>query len=310
MKTSETMTSNDFYKARSYSGCIGAAFNLFCANFATLFKKTWMFALVFSVTCGLYAFVAFHAPTNAGQPMTLGKIALTTCAALTIVVCALVANSRTKAGFLSLTNGYTVKQNFTKHLKVTAILAACTIVVGIISLAANMGLTHFFMAHKTSASTAGTVLMCTSAAITFLFAMACLPFAYSATRLLMHNAKAKEMFGRHYHTGVKHLGFLFVIAIIVTLIILVINVFMALPAYITATASQMDSFGVQNGDPSGLPSYFAWLSFLTISIVSFILTYAMFWVDLVLCYAYGTIETEVAEEAMLHKNANETTQAD
>lgn len=302
METSETMTSNNFYKTRSYSGCIKSAFNLFCANFATIFKKTWMYAVVFALICGTYAFVAFPATTNMGQPVTLGKAALTAFAALAAAACALVANSRTKAGFLSLINDYTVRQNFTKHLKVSIVLTVCAIIVGLVSLAVDMGMTHFFVSHKTSAETAGTALLCASAAITFLFAMACLPFAYSATRVVMLNAQVKEMFGRHYRTGVKHLGFLFIIGIIVALIILVINVFMALPAYIAGLAAQLDTIGVSIGDPSGLPTYFPWLSFLTISIVSFVLTYAMFWVDLVFIYAYGAIKTDTTEEALLHKN--------
>ena len=301
MEAQETMTSNDFYKTRSYSGCIGAAFNLFCANFATIFKKTWLPAMVFAIVCGLYAFTATNIAAGCGKAATPSGMLMVLGLELAITVCALVANSRTKAGFLSLVNGCTMKQNFIRHLKATAVLAACIIVAGIVSLAANMVLTHFFISHKTPETTAGTILMCSSAAVAIILAVTCTPFAYSMTRFLMHNTKAGEMFGKHYRAGFKRLGFLLVIGIIVALIMLVVNAFMALPAYIITTASQIDGIGVCNGDPTGLPTYFTWLSFFTIAIVSFILTYTMFWTDLVLCYAYGTIEADATEEAEMHK---------
>ena len=58
-KTSDNMASSDFYKIRSYSGCVSAAFDLLCNNFATIFKKTWLYATLLSVICGMYAFVTF-----------------------------------------------------------------------------------------------------------------------------------------------------------------------------------------------------------------------------------------------------------
>ena len=301
MKTPETMTSNDFYKTRSYSGCISAAFDLLCSNFATIFRKTWLFAAIYSVICGLYAFIAFPTTNSYGQPSSAKQIVLTFAGTVAITLCAIVVNSRTKASFLTLINGHTAKHNFLKHIKVAFTLVAFFFVTSIIALAANMGLTHIFLTHKTSADTAGAILACSTLVVFLAFAIAALPFAYSMTKYLLHEAKAKEMFGHNYHIGFRRMGFLFTTAIIVVLTMLIINIFMALPAFIATTASQVNNFGLTYGDPSGLPSYFPWLSFVTNAIVAFILTYAMFWVDFVLCYAYGTIEADQAEKAKLQK---------
>lgn len=301
MKTSETMTSNDFYKMRSCSGCISAAFNLLCSNLATIFRKTWLFAAIYSIICGLYAFIVFPSTNSYGQPASARQIAFTIVGAAAITLCAIVANSRTKAGFLTLINGQTVKHNFAKHIKTSLTLAVVFIVASIVALAVNMALTHIFLTHKTPADTAGALLAGSALVVYLVFAIATLPFAYSMTRYLLHDSKAKEVFGRNYHIGFKHMGFLFTIAIIVVLTMLIINIFMALPAFIVMTASQTNNLGITYGDPSGLPSYFPWLSFATNAIVGFIFTYVLFWADFVLCYAHGTIETDMAEKVQLQK---------
>ena len=43
------MEKTDFFKERSISSCLKSAFDLYCSNFATIFRKTWIPALVGSI---------------------------------------------------------------------------------------------------------------------------------------------------------------------------------------------------------------------------------------------------------------------
>ncbi len=294
-KTSEIMASGDFFKIRSYSGCVSAAFDLLCNNFATIFKKTWLYAIVLSLICGLYAFVTF--PTlpaeDGGVNAWPWLIVMAEMAALTI--CATVANSRTKAGFLSLINGDSIKRAFSKHLKVSFLLLGTSIAVYALATAVSIGAAQGMFAHKVEQGTADNVILCIFIVFGIISLCCYLPFSYSITKHLLNESKTKDIFGRNYRIGMKRFGFLFAIGLITALVLTIVCIFMTLPAFITATASSVDTFGVENGDPTGLPSYFTWLSFLTNTVVCFIMTYITFWIDIVFCYAYGTIETELSE---------------
>jgi hypothetical protein len=291
MKTTPTgnMASRDFYKVRSYSGCAGAAFNLLCSNFATIFKKTWLYAAVLSLIYGLYAFVSFPALTveNGSVGFQLWLIALAETAGLTL--CLIVANSRTKAGLLALISGDGIKTMFGKHLKVSLILTGIGVAVTIAVMGASILTAHCLLTHNVQPETADTAVLCIFAVAGATSLCLFLPFAYSVTRYLLNDSRTREIFGDHYRTGLSHFGFLFVIAIIIVLMLMVAALFSALPAFITTLASSVDRFGVENGDATGLPSYFHWLSFLTNTVVGFVMTYIIFWIDLTFCYAYGTI---------------------
>lgn len=294
-KTSDNMASSDFYKIRSYSGCVSAAFDLLCNNFATIFKKTWLYATLLSVICGMYAFVTFPTlPAEEGGVNAMPwLVALAEMAVLTL--CATVANSRTKAGFLSLINGATIKKNFSKHLKVSLILLVTSIAVLVLATTVSVSTAQSLFAHKVQPETADNVILGIFTAFGIITLCCYLPFSYSVTKHLLNDSKTKDIFGHNYHTGMKRFGFLFVIGIITALVLTIVCIFMALPAFITTTASRADNFGVENGDPTGLPSYFPWLSFLTNTVVCFVMTYIIFWIDMAICYAYGTIETERTE---------------
>jgi heme/copper-type cytochrome/quinol oxidase subunit 2 len=57
------------------------------------------------------------------------------------------------------------------------------------------------------------------------------------------------------------------------------------------------------GDPSGMPSYFVWLFFLTTLITSFIMTFVSAWMLFTATYAYGSIEHNKQERRVAkHKN--------
>lgn len=67
--------------------------------------------------------------------------------------------------------------------------------------------------------------------------------------------------------------------------------FLCIPACITFTASNIDKLGVISGDNTGLPPYFAWLNFISSSIMAFITQYMAIWTMLAAFYAYGSVES-------------------
>lgn len=294
-KTNDNIASNDFFKTRSYSGCISAALGLLCTNFATIFRKTWLYATIMAVIGGAFAFISFPSLTATEGAVNAWPYIIVLAEMMVLTICITVANSRTKAGFLSLINGLSVKKNFLKHLKVSFIMLGITIIFALTALMLSIGIARYMFTHNMPSETADNVITGVFIAFFVINICAYLPFAYSVTRHLLSDSKTKEIFGRNYHVGLKRFGFLFVIGTIILLVLMIVSAFMALPALITTVAAKIDGFGVENGDPSGLPSYFPWLSFLTNTVVCFILTYIIFWTDLTFCYAYGTIEADRSE---------------
>ena len=74
------MEKKDFLKERSISSCLKSAFDLYCSNFATIFRKTWIPALVVSIVLSLQAFLPQQetiVPTTADLLLSLATAAAT-----------------------------------------------------------------------------------------------------------------------------------------------------------------------------------------------------------------------------------------
>ena len=72
-KTKDENTNTDntgIMKERSFASCLSASFNLYCSNFATIFKHTWLPSLVLALTM------------SAGTLLTAAPLSVTVTAAL------------------------------------------------------------------------------------------------------------------------------------------------------------------------------------------------------------------------------------
>ncbi len=279
------MITNDFTKRRNYAECLGTAFNVLCANFATIFKRTWLFCTIQSLFLGLTVFCLSLWAHAATLPIAgLCVIAL-------LVVCTFVTNSRTCASFLHLINGERTKYLIVKHLKVAMLVFALFAILFVTISTVNAYAVASLVARHVSENKIFAVLLATTACILLIAIFAFLPLVYSATKYLVtKEMKFVQIFKRDFRNGLRHVGYIFIVELLSLLSISVGLIFMISPTLIVVYANQLDSIGMANGDPTGLPDYFKYLIFVTCTLGCFIVRYFGFWTGLVTFYAYGHIE--------------------
>lgn len=294
---------NDIYKTRSCSACISAALNIYSANFTKIFRSTWPWVLAFAMANGLSAFISM--PATAKGP----GIMLYAAATLVLTAAMFAMDVRIISGVVAMLNEVALKKTAAKVMKTKVLEIAVLFVTGIAITAAIYAMANLGFMQKMPLATAAIVMA--AAAIIILLAAAILlsPFIYTATKYLLEpEAKFKDIFGKNYLCGMRRLGFLFSTLVVIILFCFIVSLFLCIPAFITITAGKADELGVISGDASGLPTYFAWLNFVSSAIMAFIVQYMAIWMTLTAFYAYGSIEADNAkrkEETAKKQNANE-----
>lgn len=282
------MITNDFIKRRNYAECLGTAFNVLCTNFATIFKRTWLFCTIQSLFLGL---TVFCLSLWAHGTMSSLPTVVCSCAVALLSVFTFFTNSRTCAGFLHLINGERTKRLTLKHLKVAILFLALLAIVFLAISTINVFVVVSFIERHVSEGNIFIPLFASTALISLIAIFFMLPLVYSATKyLITTDMKFVQIFKRDYRNGLRHVGYIFIVTLLSLLSISVGLVFMISPTLIVVYANQIDCIGIANGDPTGLPGYFKYLIFVTCTLGSFIIRYFGFWTGLVACYAYGHIE--------------------
>ena len=280
---------NDIYKNRNYAGCFNAALSTYSTNITKIFRATWIYALVFSLISGAGAFTPVWASFSASEH-GYAAVTLVVCAVLGIV--SIIVDARLKAGVVSMLNGDTVKANMAKFIKISILSIVLVAIVAVIMCMATYGMTLFDFVKNLSFSTGCILMASVNVCILILAVVFMSPFIYSVSKyIFVPGLKFKSLFGRNYHIGLHKLGFLFTTAILLGLFCSIICLVLCIPGLLSNLASSIDSYGVAQGDASGLPGYFAWLNFMSTALLAFIMQYVVLWAVFVFFYAYGNVET-------------------
>lgn len=279
---------NDIFKVRSCLKCISSALNIYSSNFNKIFRATWGWVISLAIIQGLTSFISTTSTDSLSQTSS-HTIAILLLAFITSVI--FIITTRISSGIVTMLNGESIKGVTVKLLKINALAVGLFVaIIGFIVSVAFVAMQYEFINRLPSATLY--IMLCALIIVILVVAALLLsPFIYSATRYIFNKkSKFKEVFGMYYHIGIRRLGFLFSLVFAVTLLCAIIFVFLCIPACITTFASNIDNYGVATGDTSGLPSYFAWLNFMSMAIMTFIIQYMMIWVMFTFFYAYGNIE--------------------
>lgn len=123
--------------------------------------------------------------------------------------------------------------------------------------------------------------------------------------------KVMAIFKRDYLSGWHQWGFLFIIALLVGIIVMVIDTLVGMPNNILSIASGMRHVSMMEGDSPAVPSTFGLLTFLTTTACTFVMVFVRPWVVFVFYYAYGCIdEKEKARLALRKADVKETASKD
>lgn len=294
---------SELYKNRSLGRCLSDAYDLYRTNFKTIVRRLWLPALVLSLlTAALYS-----VSTNVTMAMTSANdMSVGSCVAFAVFgvlgACAYVWFFTI---IISLLNGKSVKANLPRMIRLALALLCLTIVlcvfVALVSVAAMA-----LVKSKTNAvpfkGVLGGLLAC------IVICVAVLPLCYSVMKYCVEtDGKVMDIFKRHYLIGWRQWGFLFIIALLVGIIVMVIDTLVGMPNSILTLVSNMRRLSMMEGDSPVLPSGFGLLAFLTCTICTFVMTFVRPWMFFVFYYAYGCIDEK--EKARLELKKVEASQA-
>lgn len=284
----------ELYKIRSVQACFRAAYDLFTSNIKTILRKTWIPAMAMSLVIALYDYLS---PGNI-ITLLLGEqqpIQPLTTSLLLIAVFLMwtAASIWLSATFFSLLNGRTRKENGGRLLRATGVFLLIGCIIGIIIGFASIPIT-LLMVSSLGHRLPTYFFILAPAFLVILCVLVLLPSLYSSFKYIMEpTLKAWSIFGKPYHQGWHHWGFLFVCTLLCFIINSLLGILVQLPSSIMALGKLASTSGTLMGDPDGMPSYFNIAFFVMCSLGRFIWCYLMLWVSTVYYYAYGSIEAKI-----------------
>ena len=291
----------ELYKQRSMSACLKAAYVLWMSNIKRILKAAWLPMLIYALLAAVATPPLFLADfidslgSSPGVLMILNPIVLTF---LQLGVAAWFT-----ARIMNLLNGLDKKENLLKSFTFTAFLF-CIIVVWEMLLYA---IEIFFVSSMysngpiPSVDNFPLVLGLIRLGMVLLLCAFLVPMSYVFMKYMFtKGASLRKFLKKYYITGLKHWAFLFGSAFFSLFVLSIIALFISLPGIILTIARTLSEQGEMMGDPSGLPTYFGILTYVTFAVIYFILFFISIWNVFVMYYTYGTIEKQ-DEEKEKHK---------
>lgn len=101
----------------------------------------------------------------------------------------------------------------------------------------------------------------------------------------------KPRTGKALKTGFRHWGYLFSTLLMSCIIMLALSLVLCVPLYICIFGLIKNYYGVEYGDPSGLPGSFPLILFFVGTLTGFIFLFLQLWQTYALAYAHGAILT-------------------
>ena len=300
---------SDLYKIRGLVSCMEAAFALFISNIATILKRTWLPALLFSIASSIFGYFIFSSGIDLLLSPSLPYAAIKTAVIVITYLCSFAALIWHSGTILSLITKQNIKYCIWREAKikltlfVTSVLV--TLILGVIFIVlqlhspANHGITPAEQDAVTSWF--NTAVLAVSACF-MLFVVIFIPLLYSAfTYLIDDKQTLSKTFMSQYIAGWKHWHLLFMLALLTGIIEMVIMAVCYLPVIILMLSLFFDKTGVFIGDADTLPSLFPAIFIGTNIFVQFIIVYVVTWASFVFYYAAGSIEARIEQKNMMAK---------
>lgn len=297
----------ELIKSRNVARCVSAALALFNGNIKRIVSALWLPVITLAIVTAANMTISFSAERLGGNAVAL--VYLIPLLFL-LAICVYVWMS---ASFFNLLNTQGLKQNVAKVSKV--VLAYIGFVVAVITILGVAFTAYHYFAGSVDTQQSGASFALLSKALAvvmilaIIFGILILPFVYSYFAYMLEEGTFRKTFFPSYKVGFRHWGFIFIVYLVLGLIMFVMSCVLAMPLIILTSAQTLSIRGMAWGDPSGLPSYFPWLFFVTVTIIYFILYFLLVCENLVFYYAYGSIKkNELDRNAKLKEHPMVNTQ--
>lgn len=275
---------SEVYKIRSFSSCMKAAYDMFSTNIKTIFRRTWLAALLFAAISAVAVIASCRIAFVPAVPSTATVVVF-----LAFSLLAVAAAVWFNTIIISLINGASVKSNLPRVIKLTVLILVISWIVW--ALAMVQSFVHLIQGHATLQALSYSTLSFYGIMTVYLLAL--IPVLYSSMKYLIeHETKLPSVFGKSYIIGLRHWGYLFMLCFLTGIIMTIIYIIVSIPLSVAIMASVMDNAGMMMGDSSGLPGYFMLLMGSAAMVSSFIMLYAGAWFTMIVYYAYGHIEAK------------------
>ena len=264
------------YKDRSYSSCIYSAYELMFTNFATIFRKTWLAAFVYSTIMSLSVFFDSWSWMQ-----------------LVFLVPMVFSISWLGAAVMSLLNDKSLKHNYIYTLQTVLLMTVMMLLVSVIIIMLGTAILLLLGTNK-SPESLNTTYFIFMVFFIVLALIAIIPLIYSVMKYLVESkARVWSILGEAYRNGWRHWGFIMLVFILCAIMISVLYVVIGLPRVVMYLAVQNNAYGLTIGDPSSLPKYFGMLNYIVGVVITFFVCYINVWMFFVMYYVYGRIETRI-----------------
>lgn len=297
------MKINELFKHRSVTSCMNEAYNLMTDNFKDLLKHTWMAVLPYAFLTAL--FVYLRTPNKPLHDWGEANPMLSFFFQSVVYVCLIVT-----ALFMgAIIWKWITDKAFSHCLKRYTLVSVCSfafIMIGgiiisliVMALGAVSGLS-FSSLGSGSVNSLGIAVLC-SFMLIILIILLLLPLAYIFPRYMLLEKGEKMKVWKSFKTGFRHCGAIFKMGFLGVLLIMVCNIILSIPMSIMTGAQIFSQLGALDGDPVGVPGYFAPLYIIVSTLALFIFDYIYNWLLISFIYLYGSIESDEKEKAEMQQ---------
>lgn len=297
-------------KSRSSRACVTAGIRLFLSKFRPIFRQTWPAALIYAAAVSISGMIAIAflpslmaIPANASYTDALGWFLSAVMANLAGTLIILVALTILTGYGMTLLSHHASQQTILapqgwpmadRKILGRSAVAMVWIVVFSLLLAAllcavAMGAT-WSLGWKAGPAIGVAMIILT---IAFFLPLEYVSMKYILTRQngFFHHLR------RGYPIGLRHLGIIFLVTLITSIMAALVTMVANLPAYVLLMANLTAYEGALAGDPLGMPSYINLLTAATLFLTGFIQAYMLMMTLFPSYYMYGSIEKQEDERA-------------
>lgn len=290
------MKIKELFKHRSVTSCMNEAYCLMADHFKDMMKHTWMAVLPCAFLTALAAYL--RTPNKALHDWGEANPILSFSLQSIVYVCLIVAGLIVGAAFWK----WVTDKAFSHCLKRFTLVSVCSfffVMIGgiilcaaIMALGSALGIDTLTGAHSIGISLSILLLM-------VFIVLLLLPLAYITPRYMLLEKGEPTKIGKSMKTGFRHGGAIFKLGFLGSLLVTIGDILLSIPMSIMSGAQVFSQLGALDGDPTGVPDYFAPLYIVVSTLAFFIYNYLNSWLFISFIYLYGCIENDEKEKMEL-----------
>jgi len=276
-------------RSRSIRTCIIDGYQLYMGNFYRIFRSSWLAAILYAVVSGIvtsyfiaeYPKLVILSAVGPTPSMADTSWVMPTVVALVVgFVVMLLASAYFTSFGVSVLREHKANGTITMPLKWfgrmdrpalmrTLKALGWTVVIEIIIGVIFGGLSYLtarFLSHYVAL---GVYLV-----VVLLAMLALLPLCYVFMKYLLTSGIGFfSLFASHYRTGLRRLGAIILVGLVVGYVTLMLMCVIGLPGIILYLANVSSQIGLLQGDAAGMPEYMRWLNLVVFTLAGFLMAY-------------------------------------